>query len=80
MKKFILAVSAVVILICGIVSATLFLRNDEERFFQENLEALTSNEIVVQPICAWDRNNWCIYLEPYQEVEGVFVSDRWIKK
>ncbi len=80
MKKAIIAASAAIILAAGAAASWTAFHGSEDKFFNENLEALMDAEIIVQPICANDKNNWCIYLEPYQEVEGVFVSDTWIKR
>lgn len=30
--------------------------------------------IVIGRICAYDKDRWCVYLFPYEEYEGVFVS------
>ncbi len=79
MKKVLIAASAAIILAAGAATCWTMYSGSEDEFFNENLEALLEGEIVVQPICAWSRNQWCIYFEPYTEVEGVFVSDTWIK-
>ncbi len=79
MKKATIAASAAIILAAGAATCWTVFGGNEDEFFCENLEALLDSEIVVQPICAWSKDQWCIYLEPYTEVEGVFVSDTWIK-
>lgn len=42
--------------------------------FNANVEALASGETGIGRICAYDKNSWCIYMFPYEEYEGVFVS------
>ena len=79
MKKAIIAASAAVILTAGAAAFWTVFGGNGDEFLNENLEALLDSEIVIQPICAWSKDQWCIYIEPYTEVEGVFVSDTWIK-
>jgi len=50
-------------------------KNAMDDFFNANVEALAKGETGIGRICAYDTNRWCIYMFPYEEYEGVFVSD-----
>lgn len=42
---------------------------------EDNIEALSQAETGIGRICAYTPYMWCIYLDPYEEYEGIFVSD-----
>ena len=55
-----LAVSA-----AAIIAVNANNRMDEQ--FEANVEALADGEIFIGQICAYDKNVWCIYFDPYEE-------------
>lgn len=73
-KKFIfLAASAAIALsatAAGIASAA----KQSNPIFEANIETLSNGEIITGPVCAWDHEWLCIYIEPfYDEYQGIFV-------
>lgn len=53
-------------------------RND---IISSNVEALSDSEesrVGVGRICEPRSNSWCIYLNPYEEYEGWFISDNYV--
>ena len=51
MKKAIIAASAVIILAAGAAASWTVFRGNEDEFFNENLEALLDQEIIVGDLC-----------------------------
>ena len=65
------------VFLASFISLALFFvvkpKHDNE-LFRLNIEALSSSEIIVGKLCAYDINCWCIYLNPYEEYQGQFVD------
>lgn len=77
MKKLIFVAGAMII--AAAVSATVYVNKNTDRndLFEQNLDALAQLEGVtgIGRMCAYEPLKWCIYFDPYEEYEGVFVSD-----
>lgn len=75
MKKIIISIAALVVAAAATVAMAS--RSESYSLFDANVEALAQLEGVtgIGRICAYEPNNWCIYLYPYEEYEGIFISD-----
>ena len=76
-KKVLFAAGAMII--AAAVSATVYVNKNTDRndLFEQNLDALAQLEGVtgIGRMCAYEPLNWCVYLDPYEIYEGIFVSD-----
>ena len=77
-KRIILSLCSLLAL--SMVVAILSHRKSTSNLLYANVEALADTEYRVGTgvICAYDRNCWCIYYDPYEEYEACPVSDVWV--
>ena len=62
MKKAIIAASAVIILAAGAAASWAVFGGNEDEFFNENLEALMDQEIIVGDLCMVCKDSACTTL------------------
>lgn len=75
MKKLILSLAVIAVAASAIVAVNA--TKDFSALIDANVDALAHYEGVtgIGRICVYEPNIWCIYLYPYEEYEGKFISD-----
>lgn len=75
MKKLILFIAVIAASASAIVAVNA--SKDFSDLIDANVDALAHYEGVtgIGRICVYEPNNWCIYLDPYEDYEGIFISD-----
>lgn len=66
-------IAATIIAAATVTSVKAF--KESTPLFDANVEALADGEIYIGRFCVYEKLSWCIYMFPYEEYPGVFVTD-----
>ena len=71
MKKILISFAVLAVSAAAIIAVNANNRMNEQ--FEANVEALAEGEISIGLICAYDPYSPCVYTNPYEVYQGIFI-------